>query len=298
VKLALYHVQKLAAARGPWSYQSKSATRRAMMRAFTKMHGLGNDFVLFDARIVPLEMDAPLARAIADRMTGIGCDQVIVLGPSTQADVQMRIFNADGGEVEACGNATRCVPLFIGHDVRIETLAGVLTAHLEDAGVSVDMGQPRFDWDAIPLAYAMDTLNLPVHWEPLPAPACVNVGNPHIVFFVDDLEKLSLDQLGPLIETDPLFPRRINVNFAQQTGSSEMRLIVWERGVGFTRACGTGACATAVAAIRRRLVAGPVQIDLPGGSLTIDWSQGQSIIMTGPAVRVFDGQIDIAALAA
>lgn len=269
------------------------------------MQGLGNDFVVIDTRVEPLAMTAPLARALADRKTGIGCDQLILIGPSTQADVSMRIFNADGSEVEACGNATRCVPLFVGRDVTIETRGGLLDARMagtngSDASaghVSVDMGAPRFGWDDIPLAYAMDTRDMPASWEDLPPPAAVNVGNPHVVFMLDDLEAAPLDRLGPLIETDPLFPARINVNFAQVTGPSALRLIVWERGAGFTRACGTGACATAVAAIRRGLVSSPVTVSLPGGDLRVDWTPGGTISMTGPATHVFDGTIALAGLA-
>lgn len=262
------------------------------MGRFAKMHGLGNDFVVIDAREGAVAMNETRARAIADRHMGIGCDQLILVGPSSRADVNMRIFNADGSEVEACGNATRCIPLFVGRDVTIETKAGLLDARLTGDGASVDMGAPRFEWDAIPLAYAMDTLTLPTSWEDLPAPACVNVGNPHVVFFVDDLAAVETKRLGPLIEHDPLFPARVNVNFAQITGPAHIRLIVWERGAGLTRACGTGACATAVAAIRRKLEQGPVTVSLPGGDLVIDWTPGGRIQMTGPAVHVFDGEAD------
>lgn len=263
-----------------------------MIGRFSKMHGLGNDFVVIDARETPVEMTPARAQAIADRHAGIGCDQLILIGPSGAADVSMRIFNADGSEVEACGNATRCVPLFVGRDVRIETKAGLLDARAVDGGASVDMGTPRFDWDAIPLAWAMDTLTMPVGWEDLPAPAAVNVGNPHIIFFVDDLDAVDTARLGPLIEHDPLFPRRVNVNFAQVVGEDHIRLIVWERGAGLTRACGTGACATAVAAIRRGLMRGPVTVGLPGGDLVIGWTPGGHIQMTGPATHVFDGEAD------
>lgn len=267
-----------------------------MERPFSKMHGLGNDFVVIDERDSPLAMDSALARAIADRRTGIGCDQIILIGQSDRADVGMRIFNSDGGEVEACGNATRCVPLFVGRDVTVETRAGLLDARRDGDGVRVDMGQPRFEWDAIPLAYAMDTLAMPASWEDLPAPSAVNVGNPHVIFFVADLAAIDTARLGSLIETDPLFPARVNVNFAQVLGLSHIRLIVWERGAGLTRACGTGACATAVAAIRRRLCTGPVTVSLPGGNLVIDWRLGTTISMTGPAARVFDGTVDLDAL--
>ncbi|MET0240073.1 MAG: diaminopimelate epimerase [Sphingobium sp.] len=268
-----------------------------MQRAFSKMHGLGNDFVVIDEREAPLAMTDGLARALADRSTGIGCDQLILIGASDRADVAMRIFNSDGSEVEACGNATRCVPLFVGRDVTVETKAGLLDARRSGEGASVDMGAPRFDWDAIPLAYAMDTLTMSASWEDLPPPAAVNVGNPHVIFFVDDLDAVDTARLGPLIETDPLFPARVNVNFAQVNSDHAIRLIVWERGAGLTRACGTGACATAVAAIRRKLCSGPVTVALPGGDLVIDWRPGETIRMTGPATHVFDGTVDLDRLA-
>ncbi|WP_188063574.1 diaminopimelate epimerase [Sphingobium sp. KCTC 72723] len=262
------------------------------MGRFSKMHGLGNDFVVIDARVDAVEMTQGRARAIADRHAGIGCDQLILIGNADDADVSMQIFNADGSEVEACGNATRCVPLFVGRDVLIRTRAGLLDAKVIDGGARVDMGAPRFDWDAIPLAYAMDTLTMSASWEDLPAPAAVNVGNPHVIFFVEDLDAVDTARLGPIIETDPLFPARVNVNFAQVMGDDHIRLIVWERGAGLTRACGTGACATAVAAVRRKLVRGPVTVSLPGGDLIIDWTPGGTISMTGPATHVFDGEAD------
>ena len=262
------------------------------MGRFSKMHGLGNDFVVIDAREAAIDMTPARARAIADRHAGIGCDQLILIGNSEGADVSMRIFNSDGSEVEACGNATRCVPLFVGRDVLIETKAGLLDAKGVDGGASVDMGAPRLEWDAIPLAYAMDTLTMPASWEDLPAPAAVNVGNPHVIFFVDRLDGVNFDRLGPLIEHDPLFPARVNVNFAQVVAENHIRLVVWERGAGLTRACGTGACATAVAAVRRRLVNGPTTVSLPGGDLVIDWAPGGHIMMTGPATHVFDGEAD------
>jgi diaminopimelate epimerase len=264
---------------------------------FAKMHGLGNDFVVIDERGGPVAMTGALARAISDRKTGIGCDQLILIGTSDKADVAMRIFNQDGSEVEACGNATRCVPLFVGNDVTIETRAGILDARARDGLVSVDMGEPGFDWQAIPLAYAMDTLDMPVSWDNLPAPSAANIGNPHVVFFCDDLGAVDMETLGPQIEHDPLFPARVNVNFAQIVGPNHIRLTVWERGVGFTRACGTGACATAVCAIRRKLCDGPVRVSLEGGDLVIDWTPGGRITMTGPATYVYDGSIDFEALA-
>lgn len=267
---------------------------------FIKMHGLGNDFVVLDARdgAVPT-MTTRLAAALADRKTGIGCDQLILLESSAQADVRMRIFNADGSEVEACGNATRAVGLLLGKPASIETLGGILRADPVAEGVAVDMGVPRFEWDAIPLAYPLDTLTMPVGWEELENPAAVNVGNPHVVFFVADNAAVDLERLGPLIEHDPLFPARINVNVATVVSRSEIRLRVWERGVGETRACGTGACATAIAAMRRGLVdRGTVTVHLPGGPLQIGWSADNRITMTGPATESFRGTFDPTAFGA
>lgn len=256
---------------------------------FRKMHGLGNDFVVLDARAAPLAISPGRAAALADRRTGIGCDQLIVLEPSGAADVRMRIFNPDGGEVEACGNASRAVGLLLGGTTRIETLGGVIEARADGDGVSVDMGTPRFGWQDIPLAYAMDTAALPVAWEDLSAPAAVNVGNPHVIFFVPDADAVELARLGPLIERDPLFPERVNVNIASLAGPDRLTLRVWERGAGLTRACGTGACATAVAAISRRLTGQRVTVDLPGGPLMIAWAPGGTIRMTGPAATSFEG---------
>lgn len=263
-----------------------------MSVAFRKMHGLGNDFIVIDARAVPVAMSAARAAALAERRTGIGCDQLIVLEPSAEADVRMRIFNADGSEVEACGNASRAVGLLLGGARRIETLGGVIASTTGDNGVSVDMGPARFGWDEIPLAYAMDTLAMPVGWEDLETPAAVNVGNPHVVFFVPDAGAVDLARLGPVIETDPLFPEKVNVGVAEVLGPSHIKLRVWERGVGLTRACGTGACAAAVLALRRRLVKGPVRVDLPGGPLEIAWAEGGTILMTGPASFSFSGTFD------
>lgn len=267
---------------------------RAIMRVpFIKMHGLGNDFVVLDARVdaVPVMTNA-LAAALADRKTGIGCDQLILLEPSEVADLRMRIFNADGGEVEACGNATRAVGLLQGTPARIETLGGVLATTPADIGIEVDMGEPRFGWEEVPLAYAMDTLTMPVGWEALENPAGVNVGNPHAVFFVADNAAIDLARLGPLIEHDPLFPARVNVNVATVTARDAISLRVWERGVGETRACGTGACATAIAAMRRGLCDRRVTVTLTGGPLVIEWNDEHRIVMTGPAAESFRGSFD------
>lgn len=264
-----------------------------MRIAFTKMHGLGNDFVVLDARAAPLpDLTPSFTAALADRRTGIGCDQLIVLDHSSIADFQMQIFNADGGEVEACGNASRAVTLLHGKAARIETAGGLLDARPDQAGIAIDMGEPRFEWDAIPLAYAMDTHAMPVAWEALENPTAVNVGNPHVIFFTDDCDAVELDRIGPEIEHDPLFPQRVNVNVATVTARDAIRLRVWERGAGLTRACGTGACATAIGAMRRGLVDRVVTVTLPGGPLRIEWNQAGRIIMTGPAAESFRGTFD------
>jgi diaminopimelate epimerase len=263
-----------------------------MNRRFHKMHGLGNDFVIFDAREEPLEMDGTRARFIADRRTGVGCDQLILMEPSEAADVRMRIWNSDGGEVEACGNAARCVTLLTGGGT-IETKGGIISGTAEGAeAATIDMGEPSFGWEDIPLAYAMDTGAMPVGWEDLQNPLAVNVGNPHIVFFVEDAGAVDLERLGPEIETNPLFPERVNVNVASIEGEG-LKLRVWERGAGLTQACGTGACATAVAAIKYRQMRSPVAVFLPGGTLTVGWQPGSSIRMSGPATHAFAGEIDL-----
>jgi diaminopimelate epimerase len=225
---------------------------------------------------------------------------VILLEPSGTADFRMRIFNADGGEVEACGNATRAVGLLHGRPARIETLGGLVEARPDGAGIAVDMGRPRFGWEEIPLAFAMDTLHMPVAWPidedtALEDPVAVNVGNPHAIFFMADCDPVDLARLGPLIETDPLFPERVNVNVATIESRSAIRLRVWERGAGLTLACGTGACATAIGAMRRGLVERTVRVTLPGGPLSITWSAEDRIIMSGPAAEAFRGTFDPAA---
>ncbi|MEM1050559.1 MAG: diaminopimelate epimerase [Pseudomonadota bacterium] len=261
---------------------------------FVKMHGLGNDFVVLDSRATPLpaSLTKNSASALADRHTGIGCDQLIVLEPSAAHAFTMRIYNSDGGEVEACGNATRAVALLHGEAAKIETSGGVLLLEPTEGGATVDMGHPRFDWDAIPLDYAMDTSAMPVGWDELENPIAVNVGNPHVIFFVDDADAVHLAALGPEIENDALFPERINVNVASLLGPDHLKLRVWERGTGLTRACGTGACATAVAGIRKGLTGEKVTVTLPGGDLTVEWREGESIRMTGPAAESFRGEFE------
>jgi diaminopimelate epimerase len=258
---------------------------------FIKMHGLGNDFVVIDARTaaLPGAMTAAIARALADRRTGIGCDQLILLEPSEAQDFRVRFFNADGSEAGACGNGSRAVALLHGTPATVETGGGPIALEPLEAGARVDMGAARFDWEAIPLAYPMDTARMPVGWETLEGPMAVNVGNPHVVFFVDDALAVELERLGPVIEHDPLFPERVNVNVASLAGPDHLHLRVWERGAGLTRACGTGACATAVAAIRRGLVRSPVRVTLPGGDLVIAWEPSGTIVMSGPAATSFRG---------
>lgn len=263
-----------------------------MRVSFIKMHGLGNDFVVLDARDEALPaVTTTFARSIADRTTGIGCDQLILLEPSNEADFRMRIFNADGGEVEACGNAARAIATLHGKPARVATDGGVIDLVPYEGGARVDMGIPRFEWDQIPLAYAMDTLSMPVAWDTLADPCAVNVGNPHAIFFVENTHSVDLAGLGHEIEHDPLFPQRVNVNVASLR-DGEIDLRVWERGVGLTRACGTGACATAVAAIRRKLVQSPVTVNLPGGALTIEWNGSGTVNMSGPATESFRGTFE------
>ena len=258
---------------------------------FHKMHGLGNDFVIVDAREEAFAPSPAQAAAIADRKHGIGCDQLIILSPSSTADLSMRIVNADGSDAQACGNATRCVVALIGRHVRIETVAGILEGRADDLP-EVAMGQPHFDWEAIPLAYAVDPTDMPIGHGALERPMAVNVGNPHAVFFVDDVQAIDLETLGPQIEHDALFPERVNVNVAATRDDGGLDLRVWERGAGLTLACGSGACATAVAAIRKGLARSPVAVHLPGGVLTIAWTEGEAVRMTGPATYVFEGRTD------
>lgn len=264
---------------------------------FTKMHGLGNDFVVLDAREDALPPMTPaIARALADRRRGIGFDQMLLLEPTQSPvagyDFRMRIFNSDGSEVGACGNGSRAVALLHGAPAIVETGGGPITLMPLEGGGKVDMGTPRFDWEAIPLAFAMDAASMPVGWEGLQSPMAVNVGNPHAVFFVDDADAPELERLGTMIEHDPIFPEGVNVNVASLAGPDHLKLRVWERGAGLTRACGTGACATAVAAIRKGLVGERVTVSLPGGDLVIEWRPGGTILMSGPAAEAFRGHFE------
>jgi len=275
-------------------------------RRFIKMHGLGNDFVVVDAREVPFALGAAEARALADRREGVGCDQIVILEPTRRADaaVYLRFLNADGGEVGACGNGTRCAASLLlaadgAEEIALETRAGLLRARAaEDGLVSVDMGEARLGWRDIPLAREMDTLHLDLTLDGLADPVATSMGNPHATFFVPDIAEVPLFALGPKLEHDPLFPERANIGVAQVTGQDTLRLRVWERGAGLTRACGSGACAAAVAAARRGLTGRRVQVVVDGGALDIEWRADGHVLMAGPVAISFVGEVDPAALAA
>ncbi len=272
---------------------------------FTKMHGLGNDFVVIDGRGTPVALSEGQARALSERRTGVGCDQIIIVAPpqTPETDAFMRIYNADGGEVGACGNATRCVAAMLmretGRDlVRVETVAGVLEAQAARGGlIQVDMGEARFDWKSIPLAAPCDTLHLPIGVGLLQDPVAVNIGNPHAVFFVDDVDDVDLEECGPAVEHHPLFPEATNVEAAQILSRNRVRLRVWERGVGMTRACGTGACATVAAGTRRGLLDRSAEVILDGGILKVECVDDDHVMMIGPFAISFTGIIDPSLLA-
>jgi diaminopimelate epimerase len=267
---------------------------------FIKMHGLGNDFVVLDARAGTPAPDARASRAIADRHTGVGCDQLIVVEPARdpRADVFMRIRNADGGEVEACGNASRCIADLVmretGRDrVTIETGAGLLEAHAAGLQrVAVDMGAARLGWREIPLAEECDTLHVPLRLGPLADPVATSMGNPHCTFFVPDVAAVDLAALGPTLEHHPIFPARANIGIVQVLSPTRLRVRVWERGAGITIACGTGACAALVAAHRRGLAERHAEVIADGGPLDIEWRADGHVLMTGPVAVSFSGTLD------
>jgi diaminopimelate epimerase len=275
-----------------------------MIARFVKMHGCGNDFVVFDERTGALGLTATRAAAIADRRTGVGCDQFISLEPAppgSNADAFMRIRNPDGGEAGACGNATRCIAdLLAGETGRrtqlIRTVAGNLSSEvLADGRVQVDMGRVRLDWPDIPLSGPMDTLHLDLARGRLADPAAANMGNPHATFFVSDVERLDVAELGASLERDSLFPEGANIGFAQILAPDRMRLRVWERGAGLTLACGSGACAAVVNAHRRGLVGRHATVLVDGGELGIAWREDGHVLMTGPVATAFIGEIDLGA---
>ncbi len=262
---------------------------------FVKMQGCGNDFVILKRRPGMAPPEARLISRLADRRRGIGFDQLVLLEPAEEATARLRFFNADGSEAGACGNATRCVARLLadrgaGREPLLETAAGAIPCRVgEDGRVTVRLPPPRFDWREIPLAEPCDTLALPLELPGLPPPVAVNMGNPHAVFFVADLKALDVEGLGRRIERHPLFPERVNVGFAQLRGGEAIRLRVFERGSGLTPACGSGACAALVAAVRKGLVAGRARLLLDGGTLEIAWPGEGAVEMTGPAAYCFRG---------
>jgi diaminopimelate epimerase len=270
------------------------------MIPFTKMHGLGNDCVIIDARDEPIVLSEDQVRRIADRRHGVGCDQLVLLEPPTNgdADVFLRFYNSDGSESGACGNATRCIAARLmqarqANTITLQSAAGLLPAHVDGRGlVAVDMGAAQLDWRNIPLSRDVDTLALDLTAGPYDGPAAVGMGNPHCVFFVDDAEAVDLAVLGPRVEHDPLFPERTNVEFVTVLDRTRIRMRVWERGAGITQACGSGACAVAVAAARRRLTERRVEVILDGGSLFIEWRDDNHVVMSGPVAFVYTGILD------
>lgn len=277
-----------------------------MQLRFTKMHGLGNDFVVIDATAASIALPPERVRAIADRHFGVGCDQLLVVEPATRADVDFRyrIFNADGGEVEQCGNGARCFVRFVHEkgltakrSIRVETRGGVIEPRLEDDGlVTVDMGVPALESARVPFVFDSNEVVQPLD---LPdgsrvAITAVSMGNPHAVQIVADVDVAPVAATGPLIEHHERFPARVNAGFMQIVDAQHIRLRVFERGAGETLACGTGACAAVVAGILRGVLRSPVQVQTRGGELSIAWAgRGSSVLMTGPAVTVFEGEITL-----
>ena len=269
---------------------------------FRKMNGLGNDFVVLDGRDRVISMDDVKARAIADRATGIGCDQVIVLKKSDVADVRMLVWNNGGGQVESCGNASRCIADMLFDENKstsatIDTLGGFLVAQKAgDRLVTVDNGVPKFDWKDIPLSEPFhDTRHIELQVGPIDAPlihspSVVNVGNPHCIFWVDDLDVVDLSKVGPMLEHHHLFPQRANISLARVDARDHVTVKVWERGAGLTKACGTGACAVMAAGGRIKIIDRKCRITLPGGDLLMEWRESDDhVLMTGPVAYEFDG---------
>jgi diaminopimelate epimerase len=266
--------------------------------SFLKMHGAGNDFVIIDARTQPVTLTDSQICAMADRHKGVGFDQLVLLLPSQQAACFMRIYNPDASISATCGNATRCVASLLmaeqqADTVTIETLAGILRATKSAAMITVDMGKAQLGWQDIPLSEARDTLHLQIGEGAMQDPVAVSMGNPHAVFFVENSEAIELATLGPVLEHHPLFPARANISAAQIISRNEIKLRVWERGAGETLACGSGACATLVAACRRGLTDSKATLHLPGGSLIIEWLENGHVLMTGEAVHSFSGRLQI-----
>jgi diaminopimelate epimerase len=277
---------------------------------FLKMHGLGNDFVILDGRARTLGLTQKSIGTIAHRQLGVGCDQLIVLEKPTEreADVFMRIYNPDGGEAGACGNATRCVASLLMDERKtdhaiVQTISGLLDSQKTGMGanglpvIAVDMGPAKLDWRDIPVAAACDTTHLPVGIGPLQDPVGTGMGNPHATFIVDDLDAIAIETLGPQLEHHAFFPERANIGVAQMIGDNRMRLKVWERGAGLTLACGSGACAAGVAATRRGLAGRTVEVVVANGTLTIEWMRDNHVMMTGGIARAYTGELSASLLA-
>lgn len=272
-----------------------------MKTPFRKMHGTGNDFVVLDSRKHALNFDGAAAKRLADRHFGIGCDQLVLLENSQVADVAMRIFNADGSEISTCGNATRCVADIVmveaGKDMAsIETQAGIRTGtRALDGNVTVNMGAPKFGWKEIPLSESRNTQHLGLEEGLMRDPVAVNMGNPHAIFFVRDLVHIRMAEWGPKLEHNPLFPQAANISAVQVLAENHLKMVVWERGTGLTMACGSAACAATVAGVLREFSQRKATVDLPGGSLEIEWQPGETgeVLMTGSVAYVFEGEITI-----
>ena len=277
---------------------------------FTKMHGQGNDFVVLDGVRQVLDVTPEKARFLADRHLGVGCDQLLVVQRplSAENDFRYRIFNADGGEVEQCGNGARCFARYVldegltaKREIRVETASGVIVPRIEDSGqVTVNMGEPRFDPREVPFLFDEIRLVYPLRVAGLPVEVSVlSMGNPHAVQVVEDVERAPVREQGPLVERHPAFPQRVNAGYMQPLSRAHVKLRVWERGAGETLACGTGACAAVVAGIRRGMLDEAVRVTTRGGDLMIRWHAAPEtnghgpVMMTGDAVRVFDGEIEI-----
>ena len=272
---------------------------------FTKMHGLGNDFVVLDAVNQNISLTPEQARFLADRHFGVGCDQILVVEKPSRPDVDFRyrIYNADGGEVEQCGNGARCFVRFVREqglteksEIRVETRSGIIAPRLEENGeVTVDMGVPRFEPSHVPFVTGSDALVQPLLANGRTVEmTALSMGNPHAVQLVDNVDTAPVAELGPLIENHPRFPQRVNAGFMQAVDRHRIRLRVYERGAGETLACGTGACAAVAAGIARGLLDSPVRVVTRGGELSVAWGgPGQPVFMTGPAVAVFDGELEL-----
>lgn len=274
-----------------------------MKNKFIKMHGLGNDFAIFDARSEKIAISPETIKEIGDRKTGIGFDQMVIIDPpkSPGADAFLRIYNSDGSEVGACGNATRCIAKLLITETKkplivLETKAARLEAVMAGDKVTVDMGNVYLEWKQIPLKHEDNTLSMAVEEGVLKHPVAVNVGNPHAVFFLQhkDIEDVPLEKLGPKVENHHLFPEKVNVEVAHVIDENRIRMRVWERGVGITKACGTGACAVAVAGVRRGLTSRKVTVVLDGGELDIEWRESDNhVLMTGAVAEVYRGEVEL-----